>query len=137
MKTAILFAAATILLASGCQSYRLTSDDLIQKRAQQENITGALYLGRITVRQETHEKVFAIAENLSKQHDPSEIGVKVVIPPQYRKRYEQELKNTRVTMSLGPRLTMKQFMAEFPFDSWRLCYWAEGVVILIPIDSVK
>ena len=137
MKTAILFAAATILLASGCQSYRFTSDDLIQKRAQYEDSTGALFLGRIAVRQETHEKVFALAEQLAKQHDPSGIGVKVVVPPQYRKRYEQELKNSRVTLSLGPRLTMKQFMAEFPFDSWRQCYWSKGVVILIPINSVK
>ena len=137
MKSAIPIALSIFLLASGCQSFPLTADSLVKRKSQYENITGSLFIGKIATTNETHESIFMLAEQLAKQNDPANIGVKIVVPPQFQKRYEKELKNMRVTMNLGPRLTMKQFMAEFPFDGWRQCYWSEHEVILIPIGSVK
>jgi hypothetical protein len=137
MKAIALLTLAVLALASGCASDDTTAASLSQNRLRYEKTTGALMLGRIDARDETHESVFARVQTIARQNDPSGIGVEIVVPKQYRRRYNSDLKDKRVTITLGPQLTMKQFIAEFPTDDWFLCYAGEGVLRLVPLDSVR
>ena len=86
MKIQRALALAAIVLAAGCCSTRLTPQGLAEKRARYEPTTGALELGRIEVRNATHEHVFQLAEQLAKQHDSSGVGVEIIVPAAPRER---------------------------------------------------
>ena len=137
MKTIATALLAVLAIASGCATDGATTASISRNRQRFEKTTGALVIGSVVARDETHESILARVVTLAKQNDPSGIGVEIVVPRQYQQRYEHELKDRRATISLGPRLTMRQLMAEFPTDDWFLSYAGERMLRLMPVDSVR
>lgn len=137
MKTIEAALLVVLALANGCATEGITAASLSRNRDLFEKTTGALVLGSVVARDETHESIFARVVTLAKQNDPSGLGIEIIVPRQYQQRYEKELKDKRVTISLGPRLKVWQFMSEFPIADWFLCYADEGILTLVPNDSIR
>ena len=125
-----------IVFTSCAHTTTLSPDAFRKNRGLFEKASGDIRIGRIEARQDTHEYVFALAEQRAKANDPSGRGVRIFVPPQFQKRYENELKDLPVTCTLGPNLSLMQFAAEFPvFADWLLCPWTADSLAIVPRDA--
>ncbi|MCP5487510.1 MAG: hypothetical protein H7A43_02585 [Verrucomicrobia bacterium] len=136
MKRGTLLLVA-ILLASCGQAPTFTVERLHENRQLFEVASGEIRIGRIEVKQEPHEAVFDLAVRRAKEGDPKGHGIRIIVPKQFKVRYRQELKNKPITCNLGPNLSMKQFVAEFPFEDWFLCPISKDTLAIVPTDIFK
>ena len=129
-------AACGLALLSSCASSRpyrwslaLKHDAALRHHAEQ------IRIGRIEVQRETFGQLIADVQKRSVAQDPQGQGICFIVPPEFQHAYSS-LREQRLTLTLGPNLTLEQFLSEVPLDGWVFFALSDHEVALIPQGQV-
>ena len=99
--------------------------------------SGHIQLGLLDVNIMPYQDVFTLIEERSQRNDPKGKGIQISVPQEYLARYTDEFASRPVTCNLGPNLSMKQLLAEFPLEDWFLRPTGQDTLTLLPLDVLS